>query len=494
MDKAAGTIMFNCQRDYVDRMQTDLDANAVFEISPRTQADIVHESNAFGSRYGFAPDMRNQDIPYYKGIDKMHKNPVGTRFISSSASSHMKRVSLLLNILFNALSLDIDQLFGEELQSMGISAAWTARSWVLKNTAELIPLLHIWNVQYAQHSPAPPPLDSCDFARLYTNIETADMHAQIMELVVCIFALPQHSNHAGIKVWQTKPAVWLRQNQMPATDQARSGTGHGGKYMIFDIHTIDVWLSFLLANMYVRFGDQIRRQIQGTPMGTNCASHLANYYLTMYELSFIMRLAALYVDVAFAFLRTVLHQIACAFLLTARYIDDLASISNPYLHHLLYVDQHFQHARITGIYPRTLLVTSVDLGDSINYMDVSIQREAGSVSRLSTVLYDKREHLPLSRLFIIKYPHASSNISSAAKYGIITSQYHRLRRIIMDRNDFTFRMAGIINYMHTKGHDVTHMMSRLHKLCRRFTELYGTNPHDIYQQAATALDAITAAS
>ena len=69
MDKAARTIMFNCQRDYVDRMQTDLDANTVFEISPRAQSDIVHESNEFGSRYGFAPDMRNQDIPYYKGID-----------------------------------------------------------------------------------------------------------------------------------------------------------------------------------------------------------------------------------------------------------------------------------------------------------------------------------------------------------------------------------------------------------------------------------------
>ena len=111
----------------------------------------------------------------------------------------MKRVSLLPNILFNTLSLDIDQLFGEELQSMGISAAWTARSSVLRNTAELIPLTNIWNVQYARHSPAPPLLDSCDFARLYTNIETADMHAQIMELVVCIFALPQHSNHAGIR-------------------------------------------------------------------------------------------------------------------------------------------------------------------------------------------------------------------------------------------------------------------------------------------------------
>ncbi len=39
-----------------------------------------------------------------------------------------------------------------------------------------------------------------------------------LELVVCVIALPQHSNHAGFKVWQTKPAVWPRQNQMPATD------------------------------------------------------------------------------------------------------------------------------------------------------------------------------------------------------------------------------------------------------------------------------------
>lgn len=112
----------------------------------------------------------------------------------------------------------------------------------------------------------------------------------------------------------------------------------------------------------------------------------------MYELTFIMRLAALYLDAAFAFLRTVVYQIACAFLLTARYIDDLASISNPYLHHLLYVDQRFHHPRITGIYPRTLLVTSTDSGDSINYMDVRIQREVGSVSRLTTVLPDGWNH------------------------------------------------------------------------------------------------------
>ena len=44
------------------------------------------ETNDFGSRYGFAPS--NQEIPYYKGLDKMHELPdPETRFISSSAKS-----------------------------------------------------------------------------------------------------------------------------------------------------------------------------------------------------------------------------------------------------------------------------------------------------------------------------------------------------------------------------------------------------------------------
>ncbi|DBB04171.1 TPA: hypothetical protein ACH3X1_013215 [Trebouxia sp. C0004] len=131
-------------------------------------------------------------------------------------------------------------------------------------------------------------------------------------------------------------------------------------------------------------------------------------------------------------------------------------------------------------------------------MDVNVQREEGSVSRLTTVLYDMREHLPLSRLFIIKYPHASPNISSAAKYGIITSQYHRLRRIIMDRSDFTFRMASIISYMHTKGHDVTHTGCPVStsyaggsQSCMAHTHTKFTNRH---VRTANALDAITAAS
>ena len=73
------------------------------------------------------------------------------------------------------------------------------------------------------------------------------------------------------------------------------------------------------------------------------------------------------------FLHTLVSQIARAFLFTARYIDDLLSITNPYLHRLMYCDQYYQHLRIVGIYPRTLCVTTAASGNAVNYMDVNVQ-------------------------------------------------------------------------------------------------------------------------
>ena len=109
-------------------------------------------------------------------------------------------------------------------------------------------------------------------------------------------------------------------------------------------------------------------------------------------------------------------------------------------------------------------------------MDLTIQRQPNSLSRLATYLYDKREHEPLSNLFIIKFPHASSQISDTAKYGIITSQFHRLRRIITMGDDFAERMGEIVDYMGTKGHDVGRMLGQVSSLCKRSPELYGLCP------------------
>ena len=134
-------------------------------------------------------------------------------------------------------------------------------------------------------------LHTYDFKRLYTNIDTADMKAQTMRLIGKIFAA--HPSHAGIKVWQKAPAVWLKPNQMPAPNAPRHGTGSAGCFFVFDLATVQTFLHFLLENIFVTFGDTLLQQIIDTPMGTNCASLLANFFLAMYVDDFVDNMAGI---------------------------------------------------------------------------------------------------------------------------------------------------------------------------------------------------------
>ena len=153
---------------------------------------------------------------------------------------------------------------------------------------------------------------------------------------------------------------------MPARDSARHDTGYAGDFFIYDLDTIAEFLRHLLDNMYVQFGDQLLRQVIGTPMGTKCASLLANFYLAMYELAFLESLANLATDTmnprepsrALA-KQTQAKHILKSFLKTGRYIDDLLSINNAYLKFLLYTNQTlFYHVFSRYIY-RHLALRSV---------------------------------------------------------------------------------------------------------------------------------------
>ena len=46
-------------------------------------------------------------------------------------------------------------------------------------------------------------------------------------------------------------------------------------------------LTFLLDNIFIRFGTKLYRQIVGIPMGTNCAPLVADLFLFCYERDFI---------------------------------------------------------------------------------------------------------------------------------------------------------------------------------------------------------------
>ena len=50
-------------------------------------------------------------------------------------------------------------------------------------------------------------------------------------------------------------------------------------------------LTFLLDNIFIRFGTKLYRQVVGISMGTNCAPMVADLFLIRYERDFIMSLS-----------------------------------------------------------------------------------------------------------------------------------------------------------------------------------------------------------
>ena len=55
------------------------------------------------------------------------------------------------------------------------------------------------------------------------------------------------------------------------------------RYTLWSCQNVCDALSYLLDNIYIRFGTRLNRQIVGIPMGTNCASLAADLFLYCYE-------------------------------------------------------------------------------------------------------------------------------------------------------------------------------------------------------------------
>ena len=79
-------------------------------------------------------------------------------------------------------------------------------------------------------------------------------------------------------------------------------------------------LTFLLDNIYIRFGSKLYRQIVGIPMGTNCAPPVADLFLFCYERDFMLSLS-----------EDNQSGVIEAFNSTSRYLDDLLNIDNNFL-------------------------------------------------------------------------------------------------------------------------------------------------------------------
>ena len=62
-------------------------------------------------------------------------------------------------------------------------------------------------------------------------------------------------------------------------------------YKLWSCQNVCDALSYLLDNIYIRFGNKLYRQIVGIPMGTNCDPLVVNLFLFCYERDFMTSLS-----------------------------------------------------------------------------------------------------------------------------------------------------------------------------------------------------------
>ena len=120
-----------------------------------------------------------------------------------------------------------------------------------------------------------------------------------------------------------------------------TSTDHRG-YKVWSCQNVCDALSYLLDNIYIRFGNKLYRQIVGIPMGTNCAPLVADLFSFRYERDFVTSLSA-----------DNQTDIIEAFNSTSRYLDDRLNIVNPYF-----------EGKVNQIYPPELQLNKANTSDT----------------------------------------------------------------------------------------------------------------------------------
>ena len=94
--------------------------------------------------------------------------------------------------------------------------------------------------------------------------------------------------------------------------------------------------------------------------------------------------------------------------------------------------------------------------EQVSFLDVLIFRD-GNI--WCTKTFDKREHLPLSRIDQKKYPHPSSFLSIRSKFGIVTSRMSCFGRVNIRKKDFIERSQIFIREFFDRGYPLKEIRS-----------------------------------
>ena len=208
-------------------------------------------------------------------------------------------------------------------------------------------------------------MSTYDFSTLYTTLPHNFIKAKLIDLIERIF--------------QREGSPYLACNDRNAfftSDKPK-------KYHAWSCQNVCDALTFLLDNIFIRFGTKLYRQVVGIPMGTDCGPLVADLFLFCYERDFMMSLS----DDKQA-------DVIDAFNTTSRYLDDLLNIINVYFDNM-----------VRQIYPSELQLNKANTSDTeAAFLDLHL---SFSNDIVSTKIYDKRDDFDFE---IVNFPFLDGDV------------------------------------------------------------------------------------
>jgi len=337
-------------------------------------------------------------------------------------------LSIWISKSFKGLMPLVHEMWCSKTKEIGF---YSEKSWIVENSASIPSLITHCNQNTAPALRDQIVMRTYDFSKMYTNIQLDDLKNKLSILIDQLFTFEQSTGRdcfLSVPRDDSKESLWKRQTFNDTCN-----------HKCVDAEKLKRWIHYLVDNIYLSFGDdKVLRQRIGIPMGTNCAVFVANLFCFAYEFDFLVQL----VDANRL-------DLVSKFSGTARYIDDLFCVDNDMFSQYLYVSQTDAQG-LHGIYPDFLTLNcEQESRESVSFLDVLVFRDDNI---WCTKTYDKREHLPLSRIDQKKYPHPSSFLSVRSKYGIITSRMSCFGRVNIRKKDFIERTRLFIKEFRDRGY------------------------------------------
>ena len=424
-DKAQNNILFTCKSHYVSKIKDELSRPGQLTYKPENKdVDTIHNIIInFSKSKNIKVPNEMKDIPLIYWIPKMHKNPIGSRFIAGSKSCSIK---LLSKYFSKALKVILNHM---KNYSFTVSQrADLNYFWIIENSLEFMDKIKSKDMQH---------METYDFSTLYTALP----HPEIIRNFAKIFQ----------KVYSRENKQFINVNMQ----RAYFSTTAGKNCCSFRVTDMQEILEFILDNIYVKFGRKIYKQVIGIPIGLDSGQDIANLLLYSYEADYVEKTSKQNI------------VLARKFNLCSRYIDDLFVGNFPDFREHIY-----------KIYPRELEIKPESVNSKeVSYLDLRIKSENGL---LDFSIYDKRDDFNFK---IVNFPFMDSCIPKKSALGVFYSQMIRFARINSSYQNFKVKCKNLTERLLSQGYklaDLKRLSLRFFKDRNNIVLKYDINDTNIF--------------